>query len=152
MLSLWDGSEWQIIENQESKTIILNSNVEKTLARLANKFYNLPLTSTDLMTINTDFYSISGNSIRILKSGNYLISGEISASNMPRGNIKFILAVYQNNSRIGYLSRGFTRTDFWGTTGTLMYKLNANDVINVKYFLGVSSIKSNFINIGITKI
>ncbi|WP_442267604.1 hypothetical protein ACSIGC_08015 [Tenacibaculum sp. ZS6-P6] len=80
-------------------------------------------------------YNVTGTGeVTILKKGNYLISGELSTTNMPSGDIKFILAVFINGVRQGYLSRGFAsipNQDFWGTTGTLMYPLNDNDIINI---------------------
>ncbi len=157
---LWDGNLWHTIENQESKTVILNTDTEKLLKTSSTIFYNLPITNAEKQTINNGYYSLSGNlstKIKILKTGNYLISAGISVKNMPSGTTKFILAVFQNNNRIGYLSRGVVglpNADYWGTTGTLMYRLNANDVINIKYLInrGNNSLKSNSLNIGITKI
>ncbi|WP_111710197.1 hypothetical protein [Lutibacter citreus] len=157
-----DTTKWNIIESHESKTVILNSSTQKSLIAASNTFYTLPLTTSNVQTINSNYFEVSnsgpGSSIKILKDGNYLISGEISVTNMPSGGTKFILGVMLNSdsARIGYLSRGFASLpskDYWGTTGTLMYKLKAGSVIKIRYVLnGSGTINSDFLNIGITKI
>ncbi|MEE2802711.1 MAG: hypothetical protein VX550_11065 [Bacteroidota bacterium] len=156
-LYLRNATSWKKLTVDESKTVILNRN-GGSLPTAINTFYDLPLTNSHVTTINNDYYTISGTSeITILQQGNYLISGELSTTNMPAGDNKYILAVFINGSRRGYLSRGFASIpsrDFWGTTGTIMFSLNANDVINIRYVLNVNgaTLNANFSNIGITKI
>ncbi|WBX72278.1 hypothetical protein [Tenacibaculum retecalamus] len=158
---IWDDVDgWKILltPNTDSKTVILNRESAVTLSNTTNTFYDLPLNIPQIQFINTSYYSIVGDSeIRVLEDGNYLISGEISLTNMPSGDTKFILAVFINDVRRGYLSRGFASLpsqDFWGTTGTLMYALNQNDRVNIRYVInaGGSTLTSNFLNIGITKL
>lgn len=150
-------TQWVKLAAPVSETIILNAN-GGSLPTQTNTFFDLPLTSSNLVVNNTDLYNVTGTSeITILKSGNYLISGELSTTNMPSGDTKYILAAFVNNVRVGYLSRGFAslpNTDFWGTTGILMYQLKANDVVKIRYVLnaGGQTLNANFSNIGITKI
>lgn len=160
---IWDLTDWSIIEADESKTVILNTQDNRSLTAATDDFFVLPLAVADIQTINNNYFEVSnygttGSSIKILKDGNYLISGEISVTNMPSGVAKFILGVFLNstNGRIGYLSRGFSNlpsSEYWGTTGTLMYNFKADDFILIQYVLnGTSPINSDYLNIGITKL
>ncbi|MBT8244063.1 MAG: hypothetical protein HKP48_10835 [Winogradskyella sp.] len=158
IVKIWveSSSDWEPIPGNLSKTIILNRN-GGSLPNATNTFFDLPLTAANLVTNNPGLYSVTGTSeITIIETGNYLISGELSATNMPAGDTKYILGVFVNGIRVGYLSRGFASLparDYWGTTGTLMYQLNANDIVKIRYVLNAgSTLNSNFSNIGITKI
>ncbi|WBX78003.1 hypothetical protein PG911_07035 [Tenacibaculum ovolyticum] len=161
LTKIWDdidGWKMLIAPSTESKTVILNRNSSTNLNTGTNTFYDLPLNTPQIQFINTSYYSVVENSeIKVLHDGNYLISGEISVTNMPSGDTKFILGVFINGIRRGYLSRGFTSfpsQDYWGTTGTLMYALNQNDLVNVRYVInaGGTTLNSNLLNIGITKL
>lgn len=157
-----DGVNWQLLINTLQKdkgTLILNreSSIQLTPSpNPTNTFYNLPVNTTHIMDNNPILFQvISNGKIRILQDGFYIISGEISTTNMPSGDTKYILALFINNVRRAYLSRGFASlpsTDYWGTTGVIMYKLNANDVVDIRYVLNANSLNSNFLNIGITKL
>lgn len=104
---IWDGNAWRDIEI-ESKTVILNRD-GGTLPTATNSFFDLPVNTTHIQSINTTYYNVSGTGeITVLKDGNYLISGELSTTNMPSGDTKFILAMFINGVRRGYLSRGST--------------------------------------------
>ena len=75
---------------------------------------------------------------------------------MPSGNTKFIWGLFTNGARHGYLSIGSSSLpsrDFWGTTGVIMYALNANDAVSIEYVLNAGgTLNANFSNIGITKL
>ncbi|MFS4466408.1 hypothetical protein [Maribacter sp. 2210JD10-5] len=153
----FNGTDWNKFIDAPSRTVILNAS-GGSLPTATNTFFNLPLDATDIQYINSNYFNVTGTSkVTILKQGNYMISGEISTTNMPSGDTKFILAVFINGIRRGYLSRGFASLpgqDFWGTTGVLMYALNANDVVGIQYVLnaGGTTLNANFSNIGITKL
>ena len=160
---------WKSIEI-ESKTLILNRNFTD-LPTNVDQFFPLPLRTTDIVNDNDTYYEVTdlpinnatdpvGSEIEILETGNYLISGEISVINMPLGDTKYILALFINNQRKGYLSRGFATipgpgTAFWGTTGIIMYRLEKNDIITIEYVIKLGAnvvLNGNYINIGITKL
>jgi len=165
---IWDGNAtWKSIEI-ESKTLILNRS-GPPLPTNGNTFFPLPLRITDIENINSTYYKVTdlppvaapvGSEIEILETGNYLISGELSVNNMPSGDTKYILALFINGNRKGYLSRGFATipgpgTAFWGTTGIIMYRLTINDIIKIQYVINLGAAQdliSNFINISITKL
>lgn len=153
---IWDGNIWKNIES-ENKTIVLNRD-GGSLPTATNIFFDLPVDASNTQYINTSYYNVNGTGeITVLQSGSYLIFGELSTSNMPSGETKFILALFINGVRRGYLSRGFAslpNTDYWGTTGVIMYVLNANDIVNIQYVLnaGGTTLNANFSNIGIAKL
>mgnify|MGYP006143237303 CR=1 FL=1 len=77
---------------------------------------------------------------------------------MPAGDTKYILALFIDGQRKGYLSRGFIRLQvqaFWGTTGIIMYRVEKDDVITIEYVIKLGAnvvLNGNYINIGITKL
>ena len=153
---IWDGSSWKHIE-VESKNVILNR-TGGALPTATDTYFDLPVDATHIQSINTTYYNVIGpGEIKILKKGNYLISGGISTNNMPSGNTKFILGIFINGVGRGYLSRGFAslpNQDFWGTTGVIMYSLNENDVVKIRYVInaGGATLTATYLNIGITKL
>ncbi|QWX83608.1 hypothetical protein H0I23_14290 [Cellulophaga sp. HaHaR_3_176] len=155
---VYGAGAWVRVNSEaESKTVILNRD-GGNLPTATNTFFDLPVDARHVQNINTSYFNVSGTGeITILQDGNYLISGELSTTNMPSGSTKFILAVFINGARRGYLSRGFAslpNQDYWGTTGVLMYQLNANDIISIQYVINAedSTLSANFSNIGITKL
>ena len=81
----------------------------------------------------------------------------MSASNLPAGDRKDIIAVFRNGTRIDYLTREFVKvpsgTQFLGGSGVLMLDFDANDTISIEYVLNNddNNVSGNFLNIGITK-
>lgn len=148
----------EILNQAKARTIVLNREDAVALSTANNTFYNLPLGTAHVQITDSAFFTVIGNGkIKVLQSGVYLISGELSLTNMPSGGRKFILGLFVNGIRRAYLSRGYaslSSTDYWGTTGFVMYSLNANDVIDVRYVLnnGGTTLNSNFLNIGVTKL
>ena len=78
---------------------------------------------------------------------------------MPAGDTKYILALFIDGQRKGYLSRGFIRLQvqaFWGTTGIIMYRVEKDDIITIEYVINLGAtdptLNANFLNIGITKL
>ena len=160
---------WKSIEI-ESKTLILNR-LFAPLPTNEDQFFPLPLTTTDIVNDNDTYYEVTdlplaplvappvGCQIKILEAGNYLISGEISTNAMPPGDTKYILALFINGLRKGYLSRGFIRLPvqaFWGTTGIIMYRVEKDDIITIEYVINLGAtdptLNANLLNIGITKL
>lgn len=161
----FDGTDWiQLLDKLNSiQSVVLDRVSGYTLATTNNTYFNFPVNSSHTQSIDDDIFEVLGDgTIRVLEDGVYLISAELSTSNLPAGNIKYIIAAFVNGTSnpadiIGYLTRGFVTlnsTDWWGGTGVLTYNLNANDVVRIRYVLnaGGSDLTGRFINISITKI
>ncbi|AUC15325.1 hypothetical protein BTO06_09300 [Tenacibaculum sp. SZ-18] len=154
----FNGSEWNPLNEPSSlNTIVLNRTGGYTLPNATDTYFNFPINGSHVQSIDSDLYTvISDGTIRVSEAGIYLISAELSTSNMPAGNTKYIIGAFRNGGLMGYLTRGFTSlpsTDWWGGTGVLMYNLNANDQISIRYVLNAGiTLNGRFMNIGITKI
>ncbi len=159
----FDGTNWVQLNNPELnslKVVVLNRTGGYTLPNQTNQYQDFPINATHTQTIDTDVFSVTGNGeITVLQDGVYLMSAELSTSNMPAGGTKYIIGAFRNNNSnlIGYLTRGFVTLpsrDWWGGTGVLMYQLNANDRIKMRYVLnaGGTPLTGRFMNIGITKL
>ena len=158
-LKVYDGVAWQTLQSSQKGTIVLNRNGGNGILPTAtNTYFDLPLTSAHIQTNDQDLFTVVGNSeIRIEQDGVYALSASLSTSNMPAGNTKYILAARQNGNLIGYLSRGFVTLpsrDYWGSSGTISYSFNANDIINFQYVLnaGGQNLNAVFTNASITKL
>ncbi|SEB38793.1 hypothetical protein SAMN04489761_0361 [Tenacibaculum sp. MAR_2009_124] len=153
----FNGTNWSAIDDTAKlKSIILNRDGGYSLPNATNTYYNFPINNSHVQYIDNDvFQVVSNGTIRVLKTGIYMISAELSTSNMPVGNTKYIIAAFRNNNLIAYLNRGsvsLTNQDWWGSTGVVMYNLNANDQISLRYVLNAGgTLNGRLINIGITK-
>ncbi|WAC01740.1 hypothetical protein N7U66_17860 [Lacinutrix neustonica] len=145
----------------KNKTVVLNKNYgngNNTIVSNNNNYQNFPLNAADILTNDPSTFEVVGNGkIKVKTNGIYLMSAEISVSNMPPGNTKYVLAAEKNGTLIGYLSRGNTNgsgVDYWGATGVLMYVLQTDDIITFRYVInnGVSTLDAKFLNIGITRL
>jgi|GEM_PF-553591 len=160
---------WQsLCEAESAKIVTLYKNLNGasnsiTSANTSSNFTNFPLGSSEVTEIDSDYFTVTGNGqIQVLKAGSYLISGSLSVQNLLIGTHKYILAVFRNGTRIGYLARGFSTipsgvsggADYFGTSGTFQYKFNQNDVISVQYLLdnGSSNMKGDLLHIGMVKL
>ncbi|XMO85252.1 hypothetical protein AAFN75_10680 [Algibacter sp. AS12] len=123
-----------------------------------NSYVDFPIGPSEVISTNPDVYNVTANGrVTILEQGNYLFTASLSSSNMPSGNTKYIIALVVNNALVGYLNRGVATlpsTDYWGTSGSIMYPINANDNVRLRYVLnnGGSTLNAVFINIGITRL
>lgn len=144
-----------------SRTIVLNrlgTGNNTLLPNATNTYFDFPLDATHTQVNTGSNYTVVGNGeIRVLTDGVYLLSASLSTNNMPSGGIKYIIGAFVNGSLIGYLTRGFVTlpsTDWWGGSGVLMYNLQANDVVNMRYVLNNNgnALSARYVNIGITKI
>lgn len=153
----FDGTSWvRIDETLTLDSVILNREGGYTLPNATNVYFDFPINANHIQSIDTDVFEIIGDGeIRVLESGVYLISAELSTSNLPSGDIKYILGAFRNGTLIGYLTRGsvnLPNTDWWGASGVLMYNFTANDEIRIRYVLNAGqTLTGRFINIGITK-
>jgi len=142
-----------ILLNREFTTIGNNA-----LATINNTYDDLPIGSTNIVINDPTTYTVIGNGrIQVLKTGVYSIVAGLSTSNLPSGNIKYILAVEVNNVLNSYLSRGIannTAVDEFGFSGTSGVSVNANDVLRIRYVLNNSGnlLDARFINVGITRL
>ncbi|WP_194850337.1 hypothetical protein [Nonlabens antarcticus] len=162
----WINNSWKQVGSQveaRSKRLTLYRDFGGANIINANTdFNNMPLggISTDIQEIDSDTFKILSNgSIRVLKTGSYLISSSISIQNLGSGNTKYILAVFQGSNRLGYLTRGFinssTKAEFFGTSGVFQYFFTANQIINVQYFFSSATPKmyeADLLHLGIVKI
>ncbi|WP_131453995.1 hypothetical protein [Neotamlana sedimentorum] len=157
-LYTYKNSHWSSLENN---TLVVNrefANGNTALSTADNTYFDLPIGISDVIVNNTDVYNVTANgTVTILKPGNYMFSASLSSSNLPKGIHKYILALTINGTLVGYLVRGYTDlpdTNYWGTSGNIIYPVNANDVIKIRYVLnnGGTAIAAKFINIGITKL
>lgn len=146
---------------QSSRTLIINRNFPNSNNALAtpnNTYVNFPIGTADVISNNSEVFNVTGNgTIEISQAGNYLFTASLSSPNMPNGNTKYILALEVNNTLVGYLNRGVATlqsSDYWGTSGAIMYPVNANDVVTIRYVINNNgnTINAKFANIGITKL
>ncbi len=154
----FDGTNWVKTDTASSlKSVVLNRTGGYLLPNATNTYFDFPINTAHTQSIDSDTFTVTGNgSIRVLRDGVYMISAELSTSNMPAGDTKYIIGAFRNGGLIGYLTRGsvsLPNRDWWGGTGVLMYNLNANDIIQIRYVLNAGeTLNGRFMNIGITKI
>lgn len=102
-------------------------------------FFNLPVGIAEIKENNADYFTVvSDGKIEIVKDGTYLINASWSVSNLRDGSTKYILAVFVDNVRVAYLSRGVAALgsiDHFGVTGTFQYLLTAGQEVEIKYFV-----------------
>ena len=120
----FNGSSWLRIDASSSlKSVVLNRTSGYTLPNSTNTYFDFPINNTHVQSIDSDVFTIVGNGrIKVLNSGVYMIAAELSTSNMPAGDTKYIIGAFRNNSLIGYLTRGsvdLPNQDWWGGTGIL---------------------------------
>lgn len=146
---------------QSNRTLIVNREFptnNNAILTPNNTYVDFPIGNANTISNNIDLYNVTANgTISINQTGNYLFTASLSSPNMPNGNTKYILALFINNTLVGYLNRGVATlqsTDYWGTSGAIMYPVNANDVIKIRYVINNNgtTINAKFANIGVTKL
>ena len=149
---------------EEPKSVTIYYNGTGTIPTQDDFFYDLPLgaQADEILAINNDIFEVIGDGrIRVLEAGEYIINSSFSVENLRGGSRKYILAVFINGVRTGYMARGFvsipgpvSNTEFWGTSGSFQYELAANDVVNIQYVLnnGGNSVTPNLLHIGLLKL
>jgi len=163
-LFLYSSGTWNDLTRPDLPSAVLrreypSESTNGIVATGNNTYYNFPLNTADVTSIDNSYFQITGNgTLRILEGGNYMVSSGFAVSNLPSGNRKYIIGVYRNNSLIGYLVRGNVNfpsgTNEWGTSGVLVFSFNANDVVSLRYVLNNSgtSLNARYFNIGIVKL
>lgn len=157
----FNGTIWEKLSADVSRTIVLDrlgTGNNTLLPNATNTYFDFPLDASHTQVNTGSNYTVVGDGeIRVLTDGVYIISASLSSNNMPSGGVKYIIGAFLNGSLIGYLTRGFVTlpsTDWWGASGILMYNLQANDVVNIRYVLNNNgnALSARYVNIGITKI
>ena len=157
---VYESGAWS---SQTNATLVINKSYSASNSALSapnDSYVDFPIGGANVVVTSTNTYDVTGNgTVKIKESGNYWFSAALSTSNMPGGNKKYIIALDINGSLVAYLSRGFSSlpssgTDYWGTSGSVMYPIHANDVINIKYVLNNNDIplSAKFVNIGISRL
>jgi len=161
-LFFFTQGEWVNFKRAASPTILLERSSSGNFILDENTFYQFPVSATHIVDNNpTTFTLLSEGKIRVLEDGVYNVTASFSSSDLPIGGRKYIIGVYKNNTLVSYPNRGFVdlpQDDFWGTSGTVNLKLNANNVIDVRYVLNKDATETNqtapirFVSLGITKL
>ena len=162
------GSEvWSSINatnNEDPKSLTMYYRGSGNIGTTDDTFFNLPVggQANEIDEINNDFYTVLGDGeIRLEAAGEYVINASFSVTDLRGGDRKFILAVFVNGTRRGYLSRGFARipgtstnTEFWGTSGIFQYEFAEDDVVTIEYVLNndAQTVNPDLLHIGILKL
>ncbi|NMH87842.1 hypothetical protein [Flavivirga algicola] len=155
---IYKNSAWTSLTNSALVMNMVGTSGNSIISTNTNTYYDFPIGSSNVLVTNSQVYNVTANgTITIQEPGNYMFSASLSIRNMPSGSTKFIIAITVNGHLIGYLSRGFatlTGTDYWGTSGNIMYPINANDEVKIRYVInnGGTPLEAQFVNIGITKL
>ncbi|MGJ8548315.1 hypothetical protein [Winogradskyella wichelsiae] len=123
-------------------------------------FYNFPLGTDDITENDTEYFNVvSDGEIEVLKAGSYLINASWAVRNLEAGNKKYILAIFQNGTRVGYMARGFSSlpspsSDYFGASGTFQYVFDAGDIIDIQYYIlsTSSTLRGDLMHIGMVKL
>ncbi|WP_422859371.1 hypothetical protein ACOKFD_19290 [Flagellimonas sp. S174] len=159
-INFFEGSSW-VAPSNESKTVVLNraSNGNNNLiVNSTNTYYDFPVNATNELSNTGGIYQTLGNGrIRVTETGTYFMSAAFSVRDMPSGDTKYIIGLFINGTLRGYLTRGFAslpNQDWWGTSGTIIYPLQANDEVRFRYVINNNgnALDAVFVNIGITQL
>ena len=152
---------WKSMFFVNNDVVLLNKEFtagNNALSTANNTYFDLPIDNTSLIQNDPTTYNVPSNgTINILKTGVYSIVAGLSTSNLPAGNIKYIIAVFKNGVLYNYLIRGIANnpaTDEFGFSGSTGIAANAGDVIKIRYVLnnGGTPLDAKYINIGITRL
>ena len=147
--------------SQSNGTLVLNKSYSignTALSTPNNNYVNFPVGAADILVANTDIFDVTGNgTVEIKESGNYLFSASLSTSNMPGGEKKYIIGLEINGGLVAYLSRGFSSLpsqDYWGTSGNVIYPIDADDVVTMRYVLNNDNtpLSARFVNMAISRL
>lgn len=149
---------WRSFESSTCPSVSLR-NSTGTFPASPTQDYFIKLDSPNIESISTTYFEIvSEGNVRILKDGVYLINATLSTTSLPPGDRNINFYVNLNGTLIGTLFKtrfNFPNSDYWGTSGSLMYKARANDVFSVKYFINTptnTSLNTAFQTLSIIKI
>jgi hypothetical protein len=152
----YDGTTWIELTKNVARTIVLNRD-GASLPTATDTYFDIPLSTPHILTSDPSTFTVIGDGrIRVLRTGVYIMTAELSVSNMPSGSRKYILGIFINGNGqpAGYLSRGTSTqsiVDWWGTTGVIMYPLNANDYVTFRYVVNAgTTLSGRLLNIGMS--
>ncbi len=141
-LYIYNSLGWKSMQETDNSNLICKRN-GGTLTVSNATYYNFPLNSSHIQSLNASTYDvISNGKIRIKENGVYMIGAQISVNNMPSGTKAFSVAVFKNNSLLGLLNKNESiqsSNDFWGTSGIMTFDLKTNDEIDIKYLINHNS-------------
>ena len=159
-INFYSGSRW-VAPAKSSKTLVLNranNGNNDLIVNRNNQYFDFPVNATHELSNTGGIYQTLGNGrIRINETGTYFMSAAFSVRDMPSGDTKYIIGLFVNGALRGYLSRGFAslpNRDWWGTSGTIIYPLQANDEVRFRYVANNNgrALDAVFVNIGITQL
>lgn len=147
---------WSGFDINSNPSIILSRSTG-TFQTSATAVFPMTLNAANIISNSSAYFSVpTWGTVKVSRSGVYLLSVSLAATNMPAGNRNYYLAAYKNGMLIGYLSRSRLEnpgTDYWGATGTLMYRAQAGDEFSFKYFINhTANLTTAFQTICITKL
>ncbi|WP_339698904.1 hypothetical protein [uncultured Marixanthomonas sp.] len=161
---VYNGSIWQNQTKNEISNLTLYRNFSGGEALQGDStFNNFPIGDgvNEVTSIDTSVFEVVGDGkIKVLVDGTYQFSAGLSVRNLKGGQRKYILAIFKNTSRFGYLARGFasiptpaTNIEYWGVSGVFQLTLNAGDIIEVQYYVNNDGVDlaADFLNIGVIK-
>lgn len=150
-LEVRENGVWTVADNISPTNVLLNrSRNEDGSFNFAtgSTYHDLPVDATRIDYIDSEFYQyVSPGEIRILVDGYYLVDAGISSNNMPASSITFALRALVNGSEIGVLKQGHVNlpsSNYWGTSGSLVFSASVGDLLNVEYLLDHTSNISGF--------
>ena len=159
-LNFFEGNRW-VAPTKTNKTLVLNranNGNNNLIVNRNNQYFDFPVNATHELSNSGGIFQTTGNGrIRISETGTYFMSAAFSVRDMPSGDTKYIIGLFINGALRGYLSRGFAslpNRDWWGTSGTIIYPLRANDEVRFRYVVNNngSPLDAVFVNIGITQL
>ncbi|MEM9077955.1 MAG: hypothetical protein AAGC43_12995 [Bacteroidota bacterium] len=159
-INFFSGSSW-VAPSNESKTLVLNrasGGNNNIIVNSTNTYYDFPVNASHELSNTGGIYQTLGNGrIRVNQTGTYFMSAAFSVRDMPAGDTKYIIGLFINGALRGYLTRGFAslpNQDWWGTSGTIIYPLQANDEVRFRYVVNNNgnALDAVFINVGITQL
>lgn len=160
---VFNGTVWKNQSRATVSSVTLYRNFSGAETINGNSSFNnftIGDAASEILNIDIDIFEVLGDGkIRVKQTGVYQFSAGLSIRNFNGGTAgsgrKFIIAIFKNGIRHGYFSRGFayvpSTSEYWGTSGVFQTSLNANDVIDVQYYLdnnGGGSLFVDYLNIG----
>ncbi|MDN3724794.1 hypothetical protein QRD02_10400 [Aequorivita sp. SDUM287046] len=162
-LFLYSSGTWNNITRPDLPSIVMSkdwgeNNDNNLVQTHTNIYYKFPLTQEEVRSNEPNFFEVIGpGTIKIKRSGNYMITAGFSVNMLPTGGHKYIIGVYNGSSLIGYLVRGnvvMQNDDEFGTSGVMMLPFAANQIISLQYVMNNDGVPldARFFKIGIVKI
>lgn len=141
-LYIYNSLGWRSMQETDNSNLICKKS-GGTLTVSPGTYYNFPLNSSNIISINGSTYDvISNGKIKIKENGMYLVGAQLSVNNMPSGTTAYSLAIFQNGILIGLLNKNESvqsSSDYWGTSGIMTFNFIINDEIDIKYLINNTS-------------